>query len=817
MTTIKEQRAVSPEQLRRRLDPATLPFQTTAEVEPLQGTIGQPRALDAIEFGLDMHNHGYNLYIAGVPGSGRETTVRDYLLRYAPSRPTPPDWIYVHNFYEPDRPNAIPLPAGRGAAFAREMEAFLETAQREIPHAFESEQYARRRQEALSELTQRRAAIFEELQQFAGRRGFALEATPAGIISVPVVAGRPLRQEEFDRLDPAQQQALRQYEQEIKQQVASALREVRQLDKEAAERIRQLDREVLLFVVGPLVDDIADRYSDCPEVLEYLEAVKADLPDHLDAFRPSPAPAPAQPGVPAIAGGPAEPDLNRYRVNVFIDNSDLKGAPVIIERNPSYYNLIGRIDYRAMFGAMVTGFQQIKPGALQRANGGFLVLHIAEVLQNPFAWDALKRALVTREVQIENLGEQLTPLPTARLRPEPIPLSVKIILIGPLEAYHILYQLDEDFQELFKVKADFGPDMDWNEEHLHNYAAFISRRVREWDLKDFDRSAVARIVEYGARLREHQRKLSTRLLDIANIVTEASYWAEKAGHDVVLAEDVDQAIRKKEYRSNMVEERIQELMTDGTIMIDTEGSHVGRVNGLAVLRLGDYSFGKPSRVTARVATGRGTIRSIEREIDLSGPIHSKGFLILSGYLAGHYGQEAPLAISATITFEQAYEGIDGDSASSTELYALLSALSGLPLDQGIAVTGSVNQFGEVQAVGGVTQKIEGFYALCKARGLTGKQGVIIPAANVQNLMLDDEVVEAVRAGQFHVWAIENIDEGLEILTGYPAGERDANGEYPEGTVHRMVADRLRRYAEDLRLFSMPQDGAVQAKANEGQE
>lgn len=797
MATVKEQRAISPDQLRRRIDPAGLPFRSTEEVEPLDGTVGQPRALDAIEFGLDVRNSGYNLYAAGMPGSGRETTVHDYLQRFAPTRPTPPDWVYVHNFKDPDRPNAIRLDAGGGTRFARDMAEFVQGALREIPRAFDSEDYERRRQEALGELSERRDRMFNELQEFARARGFAIEATPAGILTIPIVGGRPLTPEEFESLPAQQKQELQRLDQEIQASIASTVRQARQLEKEAAERVHHLDRDVALFAVGPLFEDLRERYAGQPEVLAYLDDVQEDLPEHLSDFRPAPRPAPEIPGLGAIE---REPDHARYQVNALIDNSETRGAPVIVERNPTYYNLIGRIDFRATFGAMVTDFRQIKPGALHRANGGFLVLHVIDVLRNPFAWESLKRALISKEIQVENLGEQYTLVPTARLRPEPIPLNVKVILIGPLEVYHILYQADEDFQELFKVKADFAPEMDWSDEHVHNYAAFIRRRVEEWGLKHFDSGAVARVLECGARLRENQRKLSTRLLDIANIVTEASYWAEKAGHERVMADDVDQAVRKKEYRSNLIEERLQELISDGTIMIDTDGAAVGRVNSMAIISLGDHIFGKPSRVSARVALGRGTVQSIEREIELSGPIHSKGFLILSGYLQGQYAQRWPLALGATITFEQSYEGVEGDSASSTELYALLSAIGDIPLDQGIAVTGSVNQYGQVQAVGGVTHKIEGFFAVCQAKGLTGRQGVVIPAANVPNLMLDDKVVQAVREGQFHVWAVRTIDEGIELLTGLTAGQRGPDGEYPEGTVHRLVEDRLRHYAEEMRAF-----------------
>jgi lon-related putative ATP-dependent protease len=789
---------LEPAALRRLLDPADLAFETTAEVDPLTGTIGQPRAIDAIDFGLAIDSPGYNLFVAGAPGSGRTGPLRDYLERAAKERPAPADWVYVNNFTAPDRPNAIPLPAGRGAELARDMDDFLRAAQREIPHAFESEDYERRRHEILSEVGERRDALTSKLQAFANERGFALETTPAGIITMPLLQDRPLSPEDFARLPAKAREELERHGEEIQTEVAQTLRQLRQLEKEAVERVRTLDRDVALFVVGPLLNELRDRYAGLPEVIDYLRQVEEDLPDRLSDFRSR------EEAVPLIAGLQAverQEHLSRYRVNVFIGNGGGGGAPVIVERNPTYYNLLGRIDFRAMFGTMVTDFHQIKAGALTRANGGFLLINALDLLRNPFSWDALRRALLAREVRIENLGEQLSTLPTASLRPEPIPLDLKVVLVGSSLLYHLLYALDEDFRELFKVKVDFAPEMDWSDEHVSNYAAFISRRVRDEGLRHFDRGAVAQVVEYGARLREHQRKLSTRLIEIADVVTEASFWAGRAGRDIVAAGDVAEAVRRREYRSNLVEERVQELIAEGTIRIETQGERVGQVNGLAVIDLGDHAFGKPSRVSARVALGRGAVQSIEREIELSGPIHSKGFLILSGYLAGKYAQELPLSLSATLAFEQAYEEIEGDSASSTELYALLSALSGLPLRQGIAVTGSVDQHGNVQAVGGVTTKIEGFYAVCKASGLTGDQGVVVPAANTAHLMLKDEVVQAVKAGRFHVHAVQTIDEGLELLTGRPAGERGADGTFPEGTVHRLVEDRLRGYAERLKEFA----------------
>jgi lon-related putative ATP-dependent protease len=796
---------VAPDQLRRHVDPAQLPASTTA-IPPLEGTIGQPRALDAITFGLEMRAPGYHLFVAGPSGSGRERTVHDFLQQFAPGRPAPSDWVYVYNFAQPDQPKAIRLPAGRGHTLAADLDGLLDAASRDIPRAFESEDYARHRRETLGELSRQSDALIDRLQAEARGQGFAIEMTSSGILTVPLKEeGQPLSAEEFQHLPQERQRDLEQRSAVLQERVNDTLRQVRLVQKEAAERVRQLDRDVALFTVGPHLNELRETYAAVPEVLAYLDQVQHDLPEHLDDFRRSDSEGESPQRLESLVPvSRREEHLARYRVNVFVDNDAAVGAPVVVERNPTYYNLVGRIDYRATFGALVTDFRQIKPGALQRANGGFLVLDVQQVLAAPFAWEALKRALIAGEVRIENLGEQYTSLPTERLRPEPIPLDVKVVLLGLPAVYSQLYRLDPDFPELFKVKADFAPDMNWDDDHQQGYLAFISQRVREQGLRHFDSAALARVIEEGARLREDQRKLSSRLRDIADIVSEANYWAGKAGHDLVQGTDVEQAIARRKYRANLVEERLQEMIERGTLLIETSGTHEGQVNGVSVLDLGGYAFGLPARITARVSPGRGSVLSIEREIELSGPIHSKGVLILSGYLAGQYAQQSPLSAAATITFEQSYDEVEGDSASSTELYALLSALSGLPLRQGTAVTGSVNQHGEVQAVGGVTSKIEGFFAVCKAKGLTGEQGILIPAANVPNLMLEEEVIEAVRAGQFHIWAVRTIDEGIELLTDHPAGARDPDGQYPEGSVHRLVEERIRSYAERLRAFATDQ-------------
>ncbi|MGH2560280.1 MAG: Lon protease family protein [Thermomicrobiales bacterium] len=804
MQALSERLAVHPDELRRRVDPASLPFQTTAEVAPVEATIGQPRAAEAIAFALEVDARGFHLFAAGSPGTGRESTVLAAVRHFAAAQPIPHDWVYVHNFAEADRPRAFPVPAGRGRRLARDMTSFVEAARQEIPRAFESEDYARRRDRALAEVTTRRDTLIAELRTFAQAHGYALEMTPTGIGTIALHDGQPMTPQAFEQLTPPEKADIEARGKQVQTEIGASVRQMRQIEKEAQERVEALDREVALFAAGPLFAELQEAYADLSEALAFIAQVEQDLPEHLHDFWPTIS---AESPEAAMRLAQRQEHLARYEVNVLIDNGGLTGAPVVVERNPTYYNLIGRLDYRAIMGAMVTDFRQIKPGALHRANGGFLVLHALDVLRNPFAWEALKRSLNSGEIEIENLGEQVTALPTSRPRPEPIPLDLKLILIGPAALYQVLHQTDEDFPELFGVKADFAPDMDWTEENLASYAAFLSRVVRDRELHHFDRAAVARIAEHGARLRDHQRKLTARVLDIAKLAVEASHWAGAAGHEVVLAEDVDTAIANQERRRNLAEERTREVIVDGTVMIDTDGERVAQVNGLSVLDVGDYEFGRPSRVTARVSVGRGTIQSIEREIELSGPIHSKGFLILTGYLQEQYAQHWPLSLGATITFEQSYGEIDGDSASSTELYALLSALSGLPLKQGIAVTGAVNQHGEVQAVGGVTHKIEGFYEICLARGLTGDQGVIVPAANVKNLMLKDDLVAAVRAGIFHVWAVHHVDEGIELLTGTPAGDREAEGTYPEGSVHRLVQDRLRGYANQARAFAGRLDGS----------
>ncbi len=803
---IADRLALSPERLRRRLDPAQLGFETTAEVTPLEGTVGQPRAIDALEFGLKIRTPGFNVFATGVSGSGRLTTVLDHVRRAAAERAAPRDWVYVHNFAEPDHPVSLSMPAGLGRGLARDLESFVADSRREIRRAFDHEEYQQRRSAIAAGIDEQAAALRKEFEGMALVAGFALQFTPGGLALIPIVSGHPLTPQEVDALSLDEREAIQRRAGELQRSLEVELPRLHQVERDGIERLAALERETALAAIAPLLHVLRERYAGESAVLEHLSAIEADVPEHLAGFRHEAPPAgTVPPGLPGSADAYEDHTL-RYRANVIVDNTDATSAPVIVERNPTYYNLLGRVEYRATLGAMVTDFRQIRAGSLHRANGGFLVVYAVHLLEQPFVWEAIKRALSTELIAVENLAEQMTAIPTTSLRPQPIPLDIKVVLVGSPRLHRMLSGADEDFLGLFKVQADFAPEMPWADDSVRSYAAFIRRTVDGAGLKHFTAGGVARVVEHGARLREDQHRLSTRLAEIADIVAEASYWAGTAGHDQVGADDVEQAIAKRAYRSNLTEERLHAFIDERVISIETDGEQVGQVNGLSVIELGGHSFGMPTRITASVSVGRGRLESIEREINASGPIHSKGFLILSGYLAEQYAQDRPFPMRATITFEQSYDEVEGDSASSTELYAILSALSGIPINQGIAVTGSVDQHGDVQAVGGVNEKVEGFFKVCSARGLTGRQGVMIPATNVDNLMLDHAVVDAVREGRFHVWAVRSIDEGIELLTGRPAGIIAA-GEYPEGSVHRLVGERCRVAADRLRFFAVQDGGA----------
>lgn len=687
--------------------------------------------------------------------------------------------------------------------FAKDIAELVEACRSEIPRAFDSEEYERRKDNVLNELQGNRDGDLDRLKQAATAQGFSVELTTAGIVTVPVKEGRLMKREEFEALPEAEQAEIKDRTEALQGDINRVMTIVRTLEKEAKNKVHELDKEITLFAIGHLLDDLRAKYSEADKVLQYLQALQDDIVENLEAFKETE----HQPelNLPGMEMPKPESPLEKYKVNLFVTHHKNHGAPVIFESNPTYYNLFGRLEYGAKFGAMVTNFTMIKSGSVHRANGGYLILNALDLLLNVMSYDALKRCLKAHEAKIENIGEQFRLIPATTLQPEPIPVDVKVILIGSRLIYNLLYQHDDDFMKLFKVKADFQVDMERSIEHTDKYASLISSRCRQDHLKHFDRTGIAKVVEFGTRLAEDQKKLSTRFIEINDLVSEASYWASTNGNSLVTGDDVERAIHEQIYRSNMIEEKLREMIVDGTIMIDIKGEEIGQLNGLAVMSLGDYMFGKPSRITCKVSVGKKGVVNIERESKMSGQIYNKATMILSGYLAGRFAQDQPLALSATIGFEQSYDMIEGDSASSTELYALLSSLADVPIKQGVAVTGSVNQQGEVQPIGGVNVKIEGFYDVCKAIGLNGEQGVLIPALNLNHLMLREDVVEAVKAGDWHIWAVDNIDEGLEVLTGQPAGARLADGAWEPNTINDLVDKRLKRMGEDLRQFESPEE------------
>ena len=792
------------DRLRRPCDPDSFGFETTAEVSPLEVTLGQPRALSALGFGLEIESDGYNIFATGPIGTGRRTTLEAALREHAAHRPAPMDRLYLFDFDHADKPLAVSLPSGRGRELAERMRQFVAEAQRRIPEAFESERYQEQRRELIEDVEHRRDEVLEEVKQFAAGRDLALELTPAGLVTIPIVDGKPVPPAEFPALPEAVRKRIERRLEEVEGRMPAALNRMRQMEREGNDRIRELDRQVALFAIGHLVEQLTAEFAGAEKLGAWLERAREDVIEHLGNFRVPQAYQEAPPEPIASAMRRTREDFfARYEPNLLVAHDNGNGAPVVFETNPTYYNLFGRIEYEATFGALSTDHRRIKAGALHRANGGYLMLDALGVLAQPFVWTKLKETLRNRKIEIETIGSQLTLFPTATLEPEPIELELKVILVGSPRLYSILHLLDEDLRKLFKVRADFALDMAREDSSADGYAAFIAARVADDGLLHFDRGAVARVVEHGARLAQHQGKLSTRFMEIADLVAESSHWARKAEADTVATAHVEQALEQSVYRSNQVEERIRELIAEGTLMIEAAGERLGQVNGLSVASLGDYEFGHPVRVSASSGFGGGDFVNIDRETELSGPIHDKGFLILSGFLGHCYGAERPLALRASIVFEQSYDEIEGDSASSAELCALLSSISEVPIRQGIAVTGSVNQYGRLQAIGGVNEKVEGFFKACEQAGLTGDQGVIVPAANVRHLMLRPELVAAASAGRFSVWAIETVDEAITLLTGVPAGERGVDGAYPEGTIHRRIEDRLDQLAALARQFGRP--------------
>jgi lon-related putative ATP-dependent protease len=790
-------RELTYEEVYRICDPEKMGGSNSSQVSTLKTIIGQERAVRALRFGLDIKEKGFNIYVSGRPGTGRTTAIERFVEEIAAKEHAPFDWCYVNNFRDGYRPRVLRMPAGQAGKFSSDMEKFIATVARDVRAAFESEEYAAHREEVVKKIQEQKQQLLEGLNEQAHKLNFALQPSAAGLLTIPLVKGKPITEKEFFALTAEEKESITKTQEALESNIETVSRQVKALDKSAGEALQKLDREVVLYAIKHQVSDIQQEYQGIEAVQAYLEDVQNDILDNIPDFKPE-AEGETTPELPFMKSK-SDP-LKKYIVNVLVENSPKDGAPVVIGRNPTYGNLFGKIEQEAHFGALTTDFTLIRPGSLHKANGGYLVLPIEEVIASPLSWESLKHALENKEIVIEDSADKLGVISTRSLKPEPIPLDVKVILIGRPDIYQLLLEYDEQFTELFKVKADFDTRMERTEEHVNDYAAFISRICEDENLKHLDASAMARVVEHGSRLAEDQEKLTTHFGEVADVIREASYYASSEKSPFITAAHVRQAIDERYYRSALVQERIQEMILRDEIKIDVDGNKCGQVNGLSVIQMGDIEFGQPSRITVSIGMGREGLIDIEREAKLGGPIHTKGVMILSGYLADKYAQDKPLSLVARLVFEQSYSGVEGDSASSTELYAILSALSGLEVQQGIAVTGSVNQKGEVQAIGGVNQKIEGFFAICEAKGLTGKQGVIIPASNVLNLMLKEGVARAIQEGKFHVWPVKTIDEGIEILTGTKAGERGPGAGFEENTVNGLVDKRLRELAEMLAQF-----------------
>ncbi|CAB4242614.1 Endopeptidase La [Methylacidimicrobium sp. AP8] len=795
--------------LDRRIDPARLPFETTAELTRIPGVLGQTRATEAMRFGIGMEQPGYNLFVMGPSGVGKRTVVLRLLRERAAGRSVPQDWAYVFAFDNERRPRALGFPPGKAREFAEDMDRFVEDLRAGIPAVFDSDEYRARAQDIEQRFHDRRDRAFSELRDRAQKDGIALLQTPAGFAFAPLKDGEVLDPESFAKLPEEEKQKIQNRISAWQEELTRVIREIPKWRREAQAELRELNRSVVHSTVSNLLEELKTKYSDMPAVHAHLESVERDALKNAESFRPPKEGDALPPGMnpPGIGPDPVEAFLRRYRVNVVVDQRGAKGCPVVLEENPTFSNLFGTVEHVAQMGALVTDFSLIRPGSLHKANGGYLAIDALRLLSHPFSWEGLKRALRSRQIRIEPLGEALGILSTVSLEPEPIPLEVKVVLLGERWLYYLLHELDPEFSELFKVVADFEEDIDRSEAILMPYAEFLADEARKANLLPMDRGAVARLLEEGSRIAADGKKLTLRRRAVTDLLQEADFWARDAAARIITEAHVEKAIAAAEARSGRIRERLREEVLRGTLLVDCDGESVGQVNGLAVFAAGGVLVGHPTRITARARFGSGKVVDIEREAKLGGPIHSKGVLILSGFLAGRYVPEEPLSLTATLVFEQSYGIVDGDSASCAELCALLSTLADLPIRQSLAITGSINQKGRVQAIGGVNEKVEAFFDICRARSLTGRQGVIIPAANVDHLVLRREVLEKVEQGLFHLYAVETVDQAMELLTGLPAGERGPDGRYPEESVNGRVERKLSEFARRARSLS---SGGAQA-------
>jgi lon-related putative ATP-dependent protease len=776
--------------------------ESTKDLVPLSEIIGQERAVRALKFGLSIKNHGFNMYVAGYPGTGRKTAVKGFVEAQAKTRPVPSDWCYVNNFGNQYEPKAIQLLAGKGKDFQNDMKNFIENVRNDLPKAFESEDYVARREGTIRGLEAQRKRLIDELNAKAQSEGFVIQTTPIGMLLVPVLDGKPLNEEEMLALPQKVKDKFAERRERLEVEFRNAMRQLIDMERQIHEALKRLNKEVALYTIGRELNRLMEKYSSNGDVTVYLKEVEIDILDNLQQFIRRRGESEQQ--LPFQMPWMKDDSFKKYAVNVIIDNSAITGAPVIVESNPTYHNLLGRTEKEAQFGALTTDFTIIRGGAIHKANGGYLIVPVEDMLRNPLSYDGLKRDLKEQKISIEEPEERYGFLSVKTLKPQPIPLTAKVILIGDPNIYQLMFSLDPDFRELFKIKAEFDTTMPRTAEKIQKYASFICSLCEKEGLKHLEGTGLAKLVEYSSRIVSDQFKLSTQFSAIADIIREANFYAVESGSEFITGEHIRKAIEEKIYRSKLIQEKVQEMIARGFYLIDTYEAKVGQVNGLSVMGLGDFAFGSPSRVTVSIGLGREGVIDIEREAKMGGPIHTKGVLILSGFLNDKYANDNPLSLSARLVFEQNYSGVEGDSASSTELYCILSALSGVPIKQNFAVTGSVNQKGEVQAIGGVNEKIEGFFEVCKAKGLTGEQAVMIPESNVQNLMLKEEVIDAVKADHFSIYSVKTIDEGIEVLTGVKAGQRRPDGTFEEGTVNYLVDKQLREMADKIKEYPSTQ-------------
>lgn len=791
MSRIKE---LTYKDLKKECDPAFFKFKTTRELDPFDGVIGQSRAIKAMEFGLNIDIKGYNIFIEGPTGIGKTIYARNKLSEIAKTKPVPDDWCYVYNFSNSNEPMAINLPAGLGREFTNDMNQFIETIKNEIKSAFNNQDFEKEKDAIQKDVEEKKIKLIDKLNKDAAKQGFEIKNTSSGIYFLPMINGKTLSEDEFNALDEKTKQDFEARSVTIQQETIETMKKIKEIEGKATDKMNSWQNNIALFAVTIQVNELRNKYKKFTKIQTFLKEVQKDILTNLNDFiedeKPSNLPAQMQ-----MAKNANGKPWDKYKVNLFVDNSELKGAPVILDSNPSFYNLFGKLEYENSFGMMKTDFTLIKPGLIHKANGGYLVLQVKDLLTNPILWDSFKRVLRTKLIYVDTLKDyQLNTVAIASVKPEPIPVNIKVVLVGPSNIYYHLLEADEDFRKLFKVKVEFDEEAPRTDSNMFKIAQFIHNFCEKEKAPHFNAGAVAKVIEYCSRMVENQAKLSTQLNDITELLGEACTWAKMEKAKVVTADYVKKAISERIERINKYDQRLVEMIQNGTIMIDTDGQKVGQINGLSVMHIGDYSFGKPAKITANTYVGKSGIVNIEREVELSGTSHSKGVMILSAYIGEKFAQEKPLSLSASLCFEQMYNGVDGDSASSTELYALLSSLSELPIKQSIAVTGSVNQKGEIQPIGGVTDKIEGFFTICKLRGLTGDQGILMPYQNIKNLNLNDEVIKAVKDGTFHIYAIKTVDEGIELLTGVPAGKKNKNGEYTVGTVNYLVNEKLKKYA-----------------------